>query len=298
MMQVLWAIYLASYPIAVAGVAFDVRPGFSLAWAGSVLLFVQGSLAALALIISMGWRRGGLLALAILVGGYFVETIGVMTGFPFGHYRYTTILFPQLPGTVPLPVVCAWLVVAVTAVATARSIAPGKTPIQRWQQIGLATAFGVGFDLVLEPVAVHVQHYWIWQSTGPYYGIPFVNFLGWAALCAVLCTLLVWAGPTPAPDLQTAPSPFSQMEREISLQTDRVNARLISSGASPSPFVRMGRELGGGAIPVWLYVLTLGMFAVIDLTHGLGYAALFGIVIGGSLALRWCAAYHNSDKQC
>ncbi len=303
MLFILWLIYLASYPIAVTGVAFDVRPGFSLAWAGSVLLFVQGALAALALIVSAGYRRGAMLALAVLVGGYAVETIGVTTGFPFGRYRYTPILFPQLPGTVPLPVICAWLVVAVTTVATARSLMPGTAPARRWQQLGLATLLGVGLDLVLEPAAVHVQHYWVWHTTGPYYGIPTQNFLGWATLCAVLCAALVWTWDLRAITtramarraIEIAPEglkPQSPPTRTSPDRHDDPQARIYSPALPSPPLHPLTFSLTA------LYVLMVGMFAVIDVTHGLGYAALIGVVIVGALALRWCAAYHSRDTTC
>jgi uncharacterized membrane protein len=298
LLHLLWLIYLASYPIAVAGVAFDVRPGFSLAWAGSVLLFVQATLAALALSTSMDWRRGGMVALAVLVGGYIVETIGVTTGFPFGRYRYTEILFPRLPGSVPLPVVCAWLAVAVTAVATARSLIPGRTTARRWQHIGLATVLGVGLDLVLEPVAVHVQHYWIWHTTGPYYGIPTENFLGWSVLCAALSTLLVW-GWKPAGE--TAPEGLMPQGPPVRTSPDDHNFRQTGERRRSSifwPTAPQARFQPPSFSATMLYVLTAGMFAVIDLTHGLGYAALIGMVIGGALALRWCAAYHTKDNKC
>ena len=34
----LFAVFCLAYPVAVTGVAFDVRPPFSLSWAGSALL--------------------------------------------------------------------------------------------------------------------------------------------------------------------------------------------------------------------------------------------------------------------
>ena len=252
--RALWLVYLGSYPIAVIGVAFDVRPGFSMAWAGSVLLFVQGALAVLWWLRALGWRRGGALALAIALGGYSGETVGVTTGFPFGPYRYANILFPQLPGSVPLPVICAWLLVVTTAVAGARWLVPMSAHdprTTRWLQVGVATLLGVGLDLVLDPVAVQVQHYWIWQTTGRYYGIPLTNFLGWAALCALLTGLVILGGPA---------SPQRQAEAAPSL--------------------------------IWLYLLTVLMFGIVDLTHGLLIAAFVSVLLMMWLALHWRATYH------
>ncbi len=279
---ILWMFYLVSYPIAVTGVAFDVRPGFSMAWAGSVLLFVEGALAALWLAQRMGARRGGWLALTVALGGFVGETVGVATGFPFGPYHYSGILFPRLPGSVPLPVIGAWLLVVAASVGVARwmvvSRASGRGFSEHESQkvhegheisqklssllllrtIVVATVLGVALDLVLEPVSVRIEGYWVWGASGPYFGIPTMNFVGWATLCAVLCGAVVLAWP-------------------------RGGTARARGTVAPIP------ALASSA--VWLYALTDAMFAFIDLTHGLWAAAAIGAVTLGCLALRMRAAY-------
>jgi hypothetical protein len=42
--MLLFAVFCLAYPIAVTGVAFDVHPPFSLSWAGSALLLLEGTL--------------------------------------------------------------------------------------------------------------------------------------------------------------------------------------------------------------------------------------------------------------
>jgi uncharacterized membrane protein len=271
---VLWLLYLASYPVALIGVAFDVRPGFSMAWAGSILLFVQGALAVLWLVLSLGMRRGGVLALIVALGAFIGETVGVATGFPFGPYRYASILFPRLPGSVPLPVIGAWLLVVATSVGVARRLAPGGVE-QRARQVALATILGVALDLVLEPVAVHVEGYWTWYATGPYYSIPTANFLGWAALCAMLAGVVVWQWPMThaaltsvfAPANRATPSPGTARRATV----------------QPLPLPTLTDTMG------WLYVLTLAMFASIDLTHGLWAAGIGGVALVVGVAVRWHA---------
>ncbi len=231
----LWGVYLFCYPFAVVGIAFNVHANFSMAWAGSFLLFVEGALAVCWLGLLYGWLRGGLLALIIALGAASGETLGVLTGWPFGPYRYTAILLPQLPGGVPLPVIGAWLLVMVAAVATARALAP-RAP--RVVLIALATGLGVALDVILEPVAVHIVGYWRWLATGPYYGIPTLNFVGWAVLCAIFAATML-------------SFPISS--------TDQATIVLTTAG-------------------VWLYLLTAMMFGVIALTHHLPLAALVGCV--------------------
>jgi uncharacterized membrane protein len=267
----LWLLYLCSYPIALVGVAFNVRPGFSMAWAGSILLFVQGALAALWLVQMQGARRGGVLAGIVVLGAFVVETLGVTTGFPFGHYRYTAILFPHLPGSVPLPVLGAWLLVVATTVGVARRLAPGGREA-RPRQLALAAILGVALDLVLEPVAVHVEGYWTWLATGSYYAIPTTNFLGWAALCAILAAAVLWTW-------QAVPTEPSSVFAADSTRTAARGATQRGA-ASPFPIPTLADSM------IWLYALTLAMFAIIDLTHGLWAAGLGGATLTVLLGVR------------
>ena len=112
---VLFSIFCVAYPIAVSGVAFDVRPPFSLAWAGSALLFLEGMLLIVAASLRYGWLRGVYAGLIVITLSYLIEALGVGTGFPFGIYRYTNVLFPSLPGGVPMAVMFA-------------SVAPSNAP--------------------------------------------------------------------------------------------------------------------------------------------------------------------------
>src|ERR1700733_6758538 len=84
---VLAGLFCFCYPFAVIGVAFDVKPPFSLDWAGSFLLFVEGSLLLVIVMLRYGYLRGLLAGLYIIVLSYAVEALGANTGFPFGVYH-------------------------------------------------------------------------------------------------------------------------------------------------------------------------------------------------------------------
>jgi putative membrane protein len=178
-------IYLFCYPFAVVGIAFDVRADFSMSWAGSFLLAIQGALATVWFALTYGWRRGIFLTVAIGVGAGIVETLGVLSGWPFGPYRYTLVLAPSLPGGVPLPVICAWLYVVAASVAITRALVPRSPRIWR---VMMAALLSTALDGILEPVAVHIVAYWRWLVNGPYYGVPISNFVGWL----LLSTLFYW----------------------------------------------------------------------------------------------------------
>jgi putative membrane protein len=249
----LWLCFLFGYPFALIGVAFDVHAGFSMAWAGSAMLFLQGALAALCLAQCLGMLRGGLLVAWIALGSWAVEALGASTGWPFGRYHYMSVLFPMLPGRVPLPVLGAWLLIVTTACALACWLIPARLmrpgPLLLAMRVLMAAIVGTALDLVLEPVAVHIEGYWVWQSAGPYYGIPVANFGGWAALCALLALPVLAALPH-----------------------------------MPHIRLTLPPDLVGSAI--WLFALTAALFAAIDLTHGFLLAALCGIALLAAIARR------------
>lgn len=107
--------------------------------------------------------------------GFAAEAVGVATGFPFGRYHYTEVLFPHVLG-VPVVMAAAWVVLF----ALVRQMA--EPP---WLAAGWMTAI----DLVIDPLAVHRLNYWAWENGGPYYGIPWSNFAGWYAVSLALFLL-------------------------------------------------------------------------------------------------------------
>ena len=131
---------------------------------------------------SAGWRRAGLAVAAATAVGFAVEALGTRTGLPFGEYRYTTALQPQLFG-VPVVVALAWAGMGLPAWAVAGRLA-ASTPIR----IALGAVALTGWDLFLDPQMV-AEGFWTWPGGGAYRGIPLSNFAGWLAVSALLMAL-------------------------------------------------------------------------------------------------------------
>lgn len=121
--------------------------------------------------------------LVVAIAGFAVEVIGVSSGFPFGRYQYTPLLSPHWGG-VPLVMVFAWLVLF----GYVRQMACPPLAAAAWL---------TSIDLVIDPLAANRLGCWVWESTGPYYGIPWSNFGGWFAVSLLLFTL---AKPRITPD--------------------------------------------------------------------------------------------------
>jgi putative membrane protein len=134
--------------------------------------------------------------IALMAGA--IESIGALTGIPFGPFSYTPrigqFLFYPLPWAVPM----LWLVAILNARGVARlALRPWrKSRTYGFRVIGLTTPLVVLFDLCLEPFASMVKHFWVWSPTKlplAWYGAPIVNFLGWG-----VSALLILAFVTPS----------------------------------------------------------------------------------------------------
>jgi uncharacterized membrane protein len=119
------------------------------------------------------------------------------TGIPFGLRVYTGALGPKVLG-VPWSVPLIWLVVIVNARGVARLVMRPwrKTTYYGFRVIGLACLLAVLFDAGLEPFAVRVKSYWLWETRGhvlSWYSAPCVNSLGWfVSALAILGLATPW----------------------------------------------------------------------------------------------------------
>ncbi len=120
----LWLFVLILTPIGLWTVGPRIFP--ALASAG-VLIHALVTGLALAFSKAPRWILAGLFTIAIVSWG--VEALGVATGFPFGHYSYTSALQPQALG-VPLLIPLAWFMMLGPAWGVAervlRAVATGR----------------------------------------------------------------------------------------------------------------------------------------------------------------------------
>jgi putative membrane protein len=116
----------------------------------------------------------------------FFEALSIATGFPYSSYHYTELLGPQLLGF-PIMVMVGYGVGAYVFWTVAETIV-GKfnTKLSGANLVFIpivASFLATAWDLVMDPIGATVFKAYIWENHGPYFGIPFSNFLGW-----YLCT--------------------------------------------------------------------------------------------------------------
>jgi putative membrane protein len=132
-------------------------------------------------------RRGAVVLLVLAGYAYAVEFVGATTGLPYGEFSYQIPLGPMLADTIPfgLPVFFMPLVLNSYLLCL---LLLGERARSAAVRVPVVVGAVVAVDLVLDPAAVALG-FWVFESGG-YYGVPPLNFAGWA-LSATVATGLV-----------------------------------------------------------------------------------------------------------
>jgi uncharacterized membrane protein len=189
-MLTIWALLMVSLPIA----------DWSTGWSAMIDAITVGVSITAGLVIALLWGVWGAAATlrvagSILALSWVAEVIGSRTGIPFGMYSYTDALQPQILN-VPLQIPLGWLMMLPPSWAIAQVIADRIKP--RWEFpafVALSALAMTAWDLFLDPMMV-TWRMWAWESPGGYFGIPWINYLGWL-LVSALATLLIRPGKLP-----------------------------------------------------------------------------------------------------
>ena len=190
------------------------------------------------------------------------EQAGVATGLVFGAYHYTDYLGPKL-GHVPYLIPLAWFMMiypsyVIANLALARR--PTGTPRGLVPLVQLAAASAVAmtvWDLVIDPILSGPSaRAWIWESGGPYFGIPIQNYLGW--LATTFAVYLAYR----AVEQRVASAPVGSMPAWVAALPVAAYALMLASnllsGAAPAAVAPIGLVAMG--IPV--AVATIGLWRI------------------------------------
>src|SRR5690348_9069683 len=115
----LFGVFAVGWALAVVGISRNMQLPVDERWAGSGMLFLEGTIALLWIVIVYSWQHAARFALVVLPSAFLIEIIGVTVGVPFGPYHYTDALAPSIIGRVPAPITFAWLMIALGTLATA-----------------------------------------------------------------------------------------------------------------------------------------------------------------------------------
>jgi uncharacterized membrane protein len=130
---------------------------------------------------------------AVYLLSLLAEFVGTGYGFPFGSYEYTALLGARIGGRVPWVIPLSWFLMALPSWVLARTTFPGAG--HRVARIAFAAVLLTLWDLPLDPaMSYQAPFYWMWGDAGPYYGMPWINLVGWMATGIVLMVALEGLG--------------------------------------------------------------------------------------------------------
>jgi putative membrane protein len=171
--KILWVLVVLLTVARLATTAFSPSLTIPVVMATAVFAFVHGALR---------YRWSGVLAFLVicLVVSNILENTSILTGFPFGHYHYTSgprlFLVPLFIGPSYFATAyLAWMV----AIVLIGEVRRGSGWLTTVAVPLIASAVMVMWDLTIDPTASTIKQFWIWEQGGGYFGVPLTNYIGW-----------------------------------------------------------------------------------------------------------------------
>lgn len=202
-----------------------------LAWKFSGPTYVV--LGALAALLHATGRLGGRRALQLFLAGSLIslgaELTGTFTGFPFGDYKYTTLLGYRILGLVPFPIPISWFYMIYCCLAMCgRFLEARDDGATRWRWAAIAGLVLLAWDVSMDPAMVKTTH-WIWGrgqvfhdlgfpawligffTTDIFYGMPLSNWLGWYLTGTLIARVMLAIVPPSRIAAAVSPSRFPML---------------------------------------------------------------------------------------
>jgi len=132
----------------------------------------------------------------IVVVSFITEALGVATGLVFGNYYYPDgPLGPLVLGVPPL-VMLQYFAMSYSALMIARAVSGSLTrAVTGWGLVAVTAMAAFAqtlLDVVADPWHATVLQQWIWRDGGPYFGVPFQNFVGWWVETFIFLIVVQW----------------------------------------------------------------------------------------------------------
>lgn len=170
---VLWVLVVLLTVARLATTAFSPSLTIPVVMATAVFALIHGALR---------YRWSGVLAFLVtcLLVSNILENTSILTGFPFGHYHYTSgpkiFLVPWYIGLSYFATAYLAWTVGIVLIGDVRRASNWITTVAV-PVIGAAVM--VMWDLTFDPTASTIKQFWIWEQGGGYFGVPLTNYVGW-----------------------------------------------------------------------------------------------------------------------
>jgi putative membrane protein len=114
--------------------------------------------------------------------GAICESLSLCTGFPFGHYYFTSLMGPKV-FHVPIMLILAYLGMGYCSWVVGLLILGYRNKLLTAARVValplLASLIMLAWDLSMEAIWSTIDRAWIWLDGGMFFGVPVSNFLGW-----------------------------------------------------------------------------------------------------------------------
>jgi putative membrane protein len=159
----------------------------------------------------LGWRRTGAFFLVGWMTAFLCEFSSTRTGVPFGFYYYNGSTVGQELYIADVPFMdslsftfllfASYCVALVFVLPLAEHLGPRRLQFQldpairtSWPALVLAAAFLMFIDVIIDPVALRGDRWFLgliygYPEPGLYFGIPLMNFVGWAVVGLVALSI-------------------------------------------------------------------------------------------------------------
>ncbi len=176
----------------------------------AIFIFMHGSK-------YLGRKNIILFFIVIFIVSYTTEYLGVSTGKIFGDYYYNLLNNGPLVGGVPPLLMLTYFAITYSTYWVVR-ILLGDFKIIKGQKIVWFALLGgliaTLTDLAADPVNSTVNKVYIWTKGGIFFGVPYLNFIGWLAEITLFFIIIsvIFAYITKAPKSEKAPSKSFQLQ--------------------------------------------------------------------------------------
>ncbi len=176
----------------------------------AIFIFMHGSK-------YLGRKNIILFFIVIFIVSYTTEYLGVSTGKIFGDYYYNLLNNGPLVGGVPPLLMLTYFAITYSTYWVVR-ILLGDFKIIKGQKIVWFALLGgliaTLTDLAADPVNSTVNKVYIWTKGGIFFGVPYLNFIGWLAEITLFFIIIsvIFAYITKAPKSERAPSKSFQLQ--------------------------------------------------------------------------------------
>ena len=132
--------------------------------------------------------RRALLGIGILMSyTYFIEYVGVSTGWPYGEFAYGVSLGPMVGG-IPAALPVFFLPIVLNTYLLSLLLL-GERATSRLIRLAIVIPAVVAMDVVLDPAAVSLG-FWSYEGGGLFYDVPLSNYAGWVLSATVAVGVL------------------------------------------------------------------------------------------------------------